>query len=124
MSIFQNKVARWCVELFGMLVAKDRRIRNFRFLEEAIELVQALGCTKAEALQLVDYVYNRPDGEPEQEVGGVMVTLAALCAANDIDMEECAWREQARCEQPAVKEKIRAKQASKMGTGPLPGVAV
>ena len=38
-----------------------------RFLEEALELVQACGATASEAHQLVDYVYGRPVGEPAQE---------------------------------------------------------
>lgn len=32
------------------------------------------------------YVFDRPVGETAQEVGGVTVTLAALCLANAVDM--------------------------------------
>lgn len=118
---FQQTVGTWCRVCFGVEVAQDKRIRNFRFLEEALELVQAAGCSKEEALQLVDYVYNRPVGELPQELGGVMVTLAAWAEAHNLDMAKCGWLEQHRCEQPEVMEKIRRKQASKIGTSPLPG---
>ncbi|MEX0409334.1 hypothetical protein ABGN05_27200 [Aquibium sp. LZ166] len=37
-------------------------------------------------------------GEPHQEVGGVMVTLAALCAANGLDMERSGAQELDRIE--------------------------
>ncbi len=42
------------------------------------ELVQAVGTSREDALRLVEYVYTRPVGELRQEIGGVMVTLAAL----------------------------------------------
>ena len=59
-------------------ICRDRVQRNHRFLEEALELVQSLGCTASEAHQLVDYVFGRPVGEPTQELGGAIITLHAL----------------------------------------------
>ncbi|RQS15519.1 hypothetical protein DIE07_03565 [Burkholderia sp. Bp9002] len=35
----------WMLECFGAAIATDRMERNHRFLEEALELVQACGCT-------------------------------------------------------------------------------
>ena len=86
--------------------------------EEALELVQACGCTASEAHQLVDYVYGRDVGEPAQEVGGVMITLAALCLANGIDMAGAGETELARIWTKV--EAIRAKQAAKPKHSPLP----
>ena len=77
----QSRVLPWMLACFGPTIPFDKTERNHRFLEEALELVQSIGCTQSEAHQLVDYVYGRPAGEPSQEVGGVMVTLAALCIA-------------------------------------------
>ncbi|MGT2505726.1 hypothetical protein [Cupriavidus basilensis] len=74
---FQQRVQPWMLECFGAEIAADARERNHRFIEEALELVQACGATASEAHQLVDYVYGRPVGDRHQEVGGVMVTLAA-----------------------------------------------
>ncbi len=118
---FQIRVARWMQECFGPEISADKVERNHRFLEEALELVQALGCTKEEASQLVDYVYGRAVGDPPQEVGGVMVTLAALCLASGMDMDAAAETELARILQPEVVTKIREKQKHKPAFSPLPG---
>lgn len=93
---FQVRVNIWLLECFGEEIAKDKVERNHRFLEEAIELVQSLGCTRSEAHQLVDYTFDRPIGESVQETGGVMVTLAALCLANGLNMDEAGEIELAR----------------------------
>jgi len=115
---FQQRVQPWMMECFGPEISADRIERNHRFLEEALELVQATGCTQSEAHQLVDYVFGRPVGEPAQEVGGVMVTLAALCLANGLDMHQAGETELARV---WIKvEAIRAKQAAKPKHSPLP----
>lgn len=116
---FQQRVGAWMLACFTPSITADKTERNHRFLEEALELVQAGGATKDEALQLVDYVYGRPVGELPQEVGGVAVTLAALCSAHGIDMQDCADTEVTRIWQ--MVDKIRAKQAAKPKFGPLPG---
>lgn len=116
---FQRRVMDWMMETFSMQVCRNTAERNHRFLEESLELVQAFGCTAAEAHMLVDYTFGRPVGDPDQEVGGVMVTLAALCAAANMAMTECAETELARCWQNI--ERIRAKQARKPPSSPLPG---
>jgi len=103
---------------FGATIAADKVERNHRFLEEALELVQACGCSQADARQLVDYVYGRPQGDINQEVGGVMVTLAALCLANGLDMHEGGEKELARVWNKI--EQIRAKQAAKPKGSALP----
>lgn len=118
---FQQRVQPWLMECFGPMIAGDREERNHRFLEEALELVQACGCSASEAHQLVDYVFGRPVGEPAQEVGGVMVTLAALCLANGLDMHGAAEVELARIWTKV--EAIRAKQAAKPKHSPLPMAA-
>ncbi|WBO23980.1 hypothetical protein [Sphingomonas abietis] len=115
---FQTRVGPWLLECFGEMIAGDREERNHRFLEEALELVQACGCTASEAHQLVDYVFDRLVGDPAQEVGGVMVTLAALCLANGLDMHRAGEIELARIW--AKVDAIRAKQAAKPRHSPLP----
>ena len=82
------RVAAWLITTFGINKTRDIKERNFRFIEEALELTQSLGLTKTEVLNMVNYVYNRPSGMVLQEVGGVVVTLAALCYAINIDMLE------------------------------------
>lgn len=114
---FQARVEPWLDACFGHAIATDTVERNHRFVEEALELSQACGCTASEAHQLVDYVWGRPVGEKTQEVGGVMVTLAALCSAWEIDMAGCGEVELARIW--TMVEKIRAKQAAKPKHSPL-----
>ncbi len=115
---FQSRVASWMLACFGAEISGDKAERNHRFLEEALELVQACGCTESEAQQLVRYVYGRPVGEPRQESGGVSVTHAALCLAQGIDMSEAGEIELARIWTKV--EQIRAKQAAKPKHSPLP----
>lgn len=116
---YQSRVLPWMLETFGPEILADPRERSHRFLEEALELVQAVGCTAGEAHQLVDYTFGRPVGEPSQEVGGVMVCLAALCLARGLDMQGAAEVELARVW--AMVDKIKAKHASKPKFSPLPG---
>ena len=118
---FQARVLPWMLQCFGQAIADDTQERNHRFLEEALELVQACGATASEAHQLVDYVFGRPIGEKHQEVGGVMVTLAALCLAQRLDMHQAGEDELARIW--TMVEQIRAKQAAKPKHSPLPGYA-
>ncbi|MCY1215358.1 hypothetical protein D9M69_118990 [compost metagenome] len=115
---FQARVQPWMLECFGAEIAADKQERNHRFLEESLELVQACGATASEAHQLVDYVYGRPVGDKHQEVGGVMVTLAALCLAQGLDMHTAGETELARIWTKV--EQIRAKQAAKPKHSPLP----
>ena len=115
---FQERVAAWFAACFTPEICADIAERNHRFLEGSLELVQSLGCTASEAHQLVDYVFNRAVGEPHQEVGGTMVTLAALCSAAQLDMAACGEIELSRVW--TCIEKIRVKQAAKPKCSPLP----
>lgn len=115
---FQQRVLPWLLTCFGETISNDKQERNHRFIEEALELVQACGATKSECLQLVDYVYSREIGEKNQEAGGVMVTLAALCLANGLDMHAAGETELVRIWGKV--EQIRKKQASKPRHSPLP----
>ncbi len=115
---FQSRVGPWMDATFGAMISGDKEERAHRFLEEALELVQSTGTTASEAHQLVDYVFGRSVGETHQEVGGVMVTLAALCLAHALDMHEAGETELARVWTKV--DQIRAKQAAKPKHSPLP----
>lgn len=110
-ATFQQAVAPWLHECFGDRLARDPFERNARFLEEALELVQARGGNADTAHALVDYVFDRAKGDPHQEVGGVMVTLAALCLGAGIDMHAAGDDELRRIWTKV--EEIRQKQFSK-----------
>lgn len=81
-------------------------------------MAQANGCSRKDAQALVEYVYSRPEGLPELEVGGVLVTLAGLCSATGIDMNEAGDRELERNWRRI--DAIRRKQESKPHGSPLP----
>ncbi len=115
---FQQRVGDWLVACFPAAVRANRQERTHRFLEEALELAQANGCSREDAQMLVDYVYSRPAGLPENEVGGVMVTLAGLCSATAIDMQDEGDHELDRNWERI--NTIRQKQASKPHGSPLP----
>lgn len=118
LSSYQRRVEKWLEACFPSHVRSDRGERTHRFLEEALELAQANGATREDALALVDYVFGRPTGEPSQEVGGVMVTLASLCSASEINMEDAGDRELERNWERI--DLIRSKQQSKPHGSPLP----
>jgi NTP pyrophosphatase (non-canonical NTP hydrolase) len=115
---FQHRVWQWVVACFPTSVQLDVQERNHRFLEEALELAQANACTREEAQQLVEYVFGRPTGDVRQEVGGVLVTLAALCNAIDVSMDEAGEHELDR--NWSRIERIRVKQAAKPQRSALP----
>lgn len=117
---FQTRVAPWMAECFGAAIASDVRERGDRLLEEVLELLQSHGYDPGRVATLRDYVFGRPVGEPAQEAGGVMVTLAAYCLATGIDMHDAGETELARIWTKV--DVIRAKQASKRDIhSPLPG---
>jgi len=117
---FQVRVHPWLLKCFGAEIATDRIERGDRFLEEVLELLQSGGYDPARVLALRDYVWSRPVGEPSQEAGGVMVTLAAYCLAHSLDMHAAGETELARINAPEIVAKIRSKQAAKPTGSALP----
>jgi len=115
---FQERVHYWLEAAFGVEASKDKMERVHRFIEEGLELAQSLGCTQYDAHQLVDYVFSRPIGEPSQELGGTMTTIAALSAIFDLNMVEAGEHELERMWE--LIDRIRAKQKAKPKYPPLP----
>jgi hypothetical protein len=100
----------------------DIEERVARFYEEVNETCQALGMSREDAHELVDYTYGRPTGEADKEVGAARLTLASLCVVADIDLMERAEAELEKLQRPETIARIRAKRASRHGRGPLPGL--
>lgn len=115
---FQARVLPWMLECFGPAIPYDKQERGDRLLEEVLELLQSGGYDPARVAALRDYVWGRPVGEPSQEAGGVMVTLAAYCIAHDLDMTMAGEAELARIWTKVPQ--IRAKQAAKPTGSALP----
>ncbi len=111
---FQQLATEWAIECFGKEHCENIDIRSSRFLEEALELCQSLNMTPAQAHNVVEYVYGRTKGEPRQEIGGTMMTLAVLASAMGFEIELAAADELARA---WIKiDKIREKDAAKLHT--------
>jgi hypothetical protein len=84
---YQVKVSKWMLACFGQKVLTDSTLINPIFLEEALELCRVNGMKQEEAHKAVDYVYGLEKlGSISQEIGGVMVTLAALAGATRQDI--------------------------------------
>lgn len=115
---FQDGVAAWMQACFGPEITGDKLERGDRLLEEVFELLQSGDYPHDRINALQAYVYGRPKGEPFQEVGGVLVTLAAYCIAHNVDMHVCGGMELARVWTKI--EQIRAKQAAKPKGSALP----
>ncbi len=114
----QSRVQPWMMACFGPEISADKLERGDRFLEEAIELLQSVDYPRERTYALIEYVYGREQGEINQEIGGVMITLAAFCLAHGQDMHEAGEVELARIWTKV--EKIRAKQAAKPTGSALP----
>lgn len=93
----QGLVIDWGAKCFGADHMRDPIVRAARFLEEAAELVQAVGLPKDHAQRTLDYVYSREPGDPVQEMGGVSNTQYALAGALNLSVAECEEREITRC---------------------------
>ncbi|MGO4338976.1 hypothetical protein AB4037_29080 [Labrys sp. KB_33_2] len=115
---FQDRVQPWMLACFGEKISADTLERDDRLLEEVLELLQSGDYPPERIAALTRYVYDRPKGEPVQETGGVMVTLAARCLARGIDMHAAGEAELARIWTKV--DAIRAKQAAKPTGSALP----
>ncbi len=84
---FQTKVVHWFIYCFNTNPETDKQERYARMAEEAIELAQAGDLPEDFVLDLVRHIYSRPKGVVGQEVGGLLTTVAVLCAAEGLDMD-------------------------------------
>ena len=116
-NTFQERGFEVIKECVGSEQTNDPKYRNDNFLEKSLELVQSLGYTESESHQMVRYVFGRPCGLPEQEVGGVLMTLISLCSTHNLDMIKCGETELARIESKI--DKIRNKQSVKPIFNPI-----
>lgn len=90
LSEFQAKARAWMRDCFGPTAYQDREKRAKRFMEEALELVQACDLPKESVLKIVDYVYSRQVGGRVDEMGGTMLTLSCLASSYGIDQSLAA----------------------------------
>lgn len=111
----QERLHHWMQAVFGddAEAAADPKERGFRFIEEAVELAQALDFTRDEIVRVVDWVLSRPKGGVSQEVAGTLTTLLSLCNSIEIDAGVEFERELTRVETPEVMARVRSRRAEK-----------
>jgi len=114
-DIKQDVVLNWVNDTYGPAWLNVGE-RCCRFIEEAIELVQAVGLPKEMVLKLVDRCYNKEKGEIQQELGGASVTLLSLAESLGLSREGCEGIEFENCLK-ADNDKFRAKHLKKQEAG-------
>lgn len=92
----QARVFDWGCRAFGNDQMRSPQQRALRLIEEAIELAQSVFADKDQLHRLVDYVYSRPVGQVEAELGGVGVCLLAMAECVRVNADETEEREVAR----------------------------
>ena len=88
----QQAVFQWARETFGEAASTPSE-RALRLLEEAIELAQAEGVALDRVTAVAEHVYLKPAGQPEQEAGGVGLTLLAYCESRGFSADGAEERE-------------------------------
>ena len=78
----------WAMKTYGSVV-RSTRYQAFRFIEEALELAQAMGLSREDVIRVVDHVFSRPQGDTYVGVGDVRLTLDILAETQEIDSDEC-----------------------------------
>jgi hypothetical protein len=86
----------WVRTRMGNHVFLSLEERVTRIVEETLELAQAEGIESSTIYRLIDRVYNRPIGKPEQEAAGVSVTLLTYAAAKEFNLGLVTINELAR----------------------------
>lgn len=112
----QQLVTEWSSHAFGHEQATDLKQRAVRLLEETIEAYQAVGADPAMAHKLVDFVFARPAGELNQELGGIGVCVLALAAAAGFSADDEELREVTRVLAKPI-DHFTARNAAKNAAG-------
>lgn len=90
-----RRALAWAVEIFGAC-AIDLRERALRFIEEAVELVHAIGLPRETLDKVIDRIYSKPLGNVPREIGQAALTLELLAEVCDVSADGEAELEFAR----------------------------
>jgi hypothetical protein len=106
----------WAIRCFGREHVFDIGIRALRTAEEAIELAQTVHVPKEKLHELVEVVYARPHGRWDQEVGGLLMTVAIMCASRGMQPDRLFLDELCRVLDKSP-EHFAARNQEKLDTG-------
>ena len=76
----------WARQTYGEVV-RQARYQAFRFIEEALELVQAMGLTRDDVERAVNWVFDRPRGDVHIEIGDVRLSIDILAQSQGISSD-------------------------------------
>lgn len=110
-----SRFLRWAHGTFGD-IALDPRERTMRFLEEALELAQAMSINIETVDAIIWRVYKREPGEPTKEIGQALATLELLAKVLKIDADAEATKEFYRV-QSIPKEEWEHRHSAKVRLG-------
>lgn len=85
-AVIAKLVLHWAKSVFGD-VAMDPTERALRMMEEAAEVAQGVGVPLDIIQRTVARTYQRPVDDPAKEIGGLLVTVYALCGRLQLDPE-------------------------------------
>ena len=108
MRELQRRARQWVIKVFGSPFL-NKRERALRVLEEAIELAQAYGITREEALAVHTLAYSREPGQTRSEIGDLVYVLAILAEEENLCLTEEAWATHYKNDDADRIARIRAK---------------
>lgn len=114
-DVRQGAIWDWTCGTFGEDACTSKE-RAMRFLEEAIELVQAEGIDIAAINAVLAHVLAKEPGNPVQEAGGVGLTLLAYCESKGFSADDAEAGELVRVK-AIDPEKFRARHNKKADAG-------
>lgn len=109
----QSRIHKWMKRVFTQQEIDNAPERSLRLAEEAIEYAQACGIDTTTLHRLVDYVMQRPPGEPEKELAGVLVTAYAAGVSIGANVDTAFEIELHRISTQKVMERIIRRQSEK-----------
>lgn len=116
-NMLSNMIWDWGVSCFGIDHMRNPKVRGLRFIEEAVEVAQALDIPRERMIDVINIVYSKPPGQMMEELGGALLTLSVLCRlVSNKDMDEILEIELRRClAKPAGTMTKRNEERNKLG---------
>jgi NTP pyrophosphatase (non-canonical NTP hydrolase) len=108
MLTWKERYKVWHDRVFGDCASEHgRKVYAMRLLEEALELAQAEGVTPIVCAAIQYQVYSKPAGNPEKELGGVLVTMTGYALYADLDIEATFETELERIQDEKIIDRVR-----------------
>lgn len=114
-KVLSQLILNWAASTWGD-TAYNPTERAMRMFEEAAETAQAMNLTEEVCSMILTRTFKRPKDDPRKEIGGLLVTVYALCAILDISPSEALATELTRMLSKS-KEELRKKHQDKVDAG-------